>query len=77
MLEPEEEEGEDCYWIEDEEGNEGFSGNEDETSWVLEDHDAFEVRNQGVTAEFEGQEEEKEEIKSQKGACWLSQLLRH
>ena len=42
ILEQGEYEGEEGFWVEDEEGQEGFiSTNDDETLWVLEENDAF------------------------------------
>ena len=45
-LESGEYEGEDGFWIEDEEGNEGFVGKD--TFWGLEDHGAFKVLGQSL-----------------------------
>ena len=45
IIEQGEYEGEDCFWVEDEEGLEGFmSNNDEETFWVLEENDAFIAR---------------------------------
>ena len=52
ILEQGEYEGEEGFWVEDEEGLEGFmSTNDEETFWVLEENDAFKFKSQkGVWA---------------------------
>ena len=45
ILEQGEYEGEEGFWVEDEDGLEGFmSNNDEETFWVLEENDAFVAR---------------------------------
>ena len=45
IIEQDEYEGEEGFWVEDEEGLEGFmSNNDEETFWVLEENDAFIAR---------------------------------
>ena len=44
IIEQGEYEGEEGFWVEDEEGLEGFMSNNDETFWVLEENDAFIAR---------------------------------
>ena len=45
IIEQGEYEGEEGFWVEDEEGREGFmSSNDEETFWVLEENDAFIAR---------------------------------
>ena len=77
ILEQGEYEGQKGFWVEDEEGLEGFTAtNDEETFWVLEENDAFIARK--VSGRNQIQEEKrKRNIRKQKGqppTRWLQTL---
>ena len=65
ILEQGEHEGEEGFWVEDEDGLEGFmSNNDEETFWVLEENDAFIARKvSGISDSKREKEKENQETK--------------
>ena len=76
IIEQGEYEGEECFWVEDEEGLEGFMSNNDEnTFWVLEENDAFIARKvSGRNFKFKKRERKIRKQEGQSPTRWLQTL---